>query len=96
MGRNTIGSLFIVFLLNLFINFQWAVFAIILLLLHIWLAVPLILSLIIFGIWLIIALTITFMVSWGSSAGSRPLPKRENLNPYSTKNSDLFSKMKEK
>lgn len=94
MGRNSISSLFIVFLLNLLINFQWAAIAIILLLLHIWFGIPLILSLIVFGIWVIIGLTITFMVSWGGREGSKPSPKRKNLNPYSMKNSDLFSKFK--
>ncbi|MCK9218388.1 MAG: hypothetical protein M0P77_10830 [Firmicutes bacterium] len=82
-------------MLNLLINFQWPVFAIVLLLLHIWLGIPLILSLIVFGIWVIIGLIITFMVNWGGKVGSRPSPKLKNLNPYSVKNSDLFSKLKD-
>ena len=77
-------------ILNLFLNFEWAALAVLLFILHLWLGVPVILSLVGLGIWLLVALLATLLISWGVRSSNTPTPYRENRNPYSAKNADMF------
>jgi len=78
------------FLLNLLFNFWWGLIAVILLILHFVLSIPLFLSFIGFFIWIGIAFLSTALVVWAVSTADEKTPHRENLNPYSAKNSDVF------
>ena len=80
------------FLINLLFNFWWGAIAFILLILHVVLRIPLFWSLIGLFIWLGVAFfsTLLVMVIWAAGRSSGDSPERRNLNPYSTKNSDVF------
>jgi len=90
-GKTEDGFL-LCFLINLLFNFWWGAIAFILLILHIVLRIPLFWSLIGLFIWLGVAFvsTLLVMVIWAAGNLSEDTPNRKNLNPYSTKNSDVF------
>jgi ABC-type protease/lipase transport system fused ATPase/permease subunit len=81
---------FLCYICNLFLNFEWAVFALILFILHFWLGIPVWLSLIGLGVWLLVALVLTSLVAWGAKSANEPTPERENKNPYSAKTEDML------
>ena len=78
------------FLANMLFNFWWGLIAVILLILHFWLQVPLFLSLIGLFVWLGVAFINSALVIWAVSITEEETPHRENLNPYSATNSDVF------
>jgi len=78
------------FLINLLFNFWWGLIAVILLILYFVLSIPLCWSLIGLFIWLGVAFLSTALVVWAVSTAEEKTPYRENLNPYSAKNSDVF------
>jgi len=79
-------------ILNLFLNFEWAALAVLLFALHLWLGIPMFLSLIGLAVWLFTALFATFLVSWGANSSGTPTPRRENRNPYSAATEDIFKR----
>jgi len=83
------------FLVNLLFNFWWGLIATILLVLHFFLGIPLFLSFIGLFIWIGVAFLSTALVVWAVSTAEENTPQRENLNPYSTKNSDVFPSVDE-
>jgi len=78
------------FLVNLLFNFWWGLIAVILLALHFILSIPVFWSLIGFLIWIGVAFISTALIVWAVSTAEEKTPQRENLNPYSAKNSDIF------
>ena len=78
------------FLVNLLFNFWWGIIAVVLFILSIWLGISIFWSLIGLFIWFGVAFLSTALVIWAVSTGDEKTPHRENLNPYSAKNSDLF------
>ena len=77
---------------NLFFNVRWGVLALGLYILHLWLGIPLYISIAGFGVWLFIALFATGLIVWGAriSSGDTQEPPRENKNPYSADTADVF------
>ena len=86
---------FLCFFVNLLFNFWWGAIAVILFALFLFLSIPLFWSLIALFIWFGIAFLSTALVVWAVSTNEAPTPERENLNPYSAKNSDVFGKQDE-
>lgn len=82
---------FLCFILNLFLNFEWGLLALLLWILHLLLGIPWFLPLMGLAVWLLIAFFATFLINWGRSA-SEPTPERENRNPYSARNEDVFGR----
>jgi len=82
------------FFINLLFNFWWGVIAVILLILYFVLSIPIFWSIIGLCIWIGVAFLSTALVVWAVSTAEEKTPHRENLNPYSAKNSDVFPSAK--
>ncbi len=70
-------------------RFEWAIAAIVLLVLHFLFRWPLFLVFVALGIWLLYALFVTAVLSAANRAGNAPTPDRPNKNPYSSSNADF-------
>lgn len=75
--------------LNMMFRFEWAIAAIVLLVIHFWLGWPLFLVWIALGIWLLYALFVTLVLSAANRIGNEPPAERPNKNPYSKSNADF-------
>jgi hypothetical protein len=84
------GGFVLCFFVNLLWRSWWTALALILWAVHLWLGIPAYISLIALGHWVLSALAVTVLVSWGAKSSTAPVAPRENKNPYSAKNSDLF------
>jgi len=87
---NPADGFLLCFLLNLLFNFWWGAIATILLILSFVFKFSIIWSLIGYFIWISVAFLGTALIIWATSAAEEKTPFRENLNPYSAKNSDVF------
>jgi len=85
-------GLLLSFCINMLWFSEWGVAALILWLLHLWLKVPLFISLILLALWPISALFTTLVLSLLTSRGSVPSPRQHNRNPYSARNNEVFPK----
>ena len=88
-GKSSDGF-FLCFLFNLLFNYWLGLIALVLLILHFWLKIPLFLTFIGLLAWVGVALITSVMVLWAAKTSDEETPYRENLNPYSAKNSDVF------
>ena len=77
------SGLWLCFVINLFLNAEAAIPAVVLFILHFCIGLSLWWAALALGLWIIYALVITFFFSWVSKCGSEPLPPKENKNPYS-------------
>jgi len=68
---------FLCFLLNMFFNFEWGLFALILFLLHLWLNVPLWIALVLLGVWIAISLILALLVTVHAIRPSKPKPEMD-------------------
>ena len=75
-------------LINMMFRFEWAIAAIVLLVLHFLLNWPLFLVFVALGIWFLYALFVTAVLSAANRIGNEPTPERPNRNPYSKSNAD--------
>ena len=92
MRKRKNRGLLLSFCINMLWFSEWGVAALILWLLHLWLGVPLFISLILLGLWPLSALVTTLVLSWLTSHGSIPAPRQQNRNPYSARNNEVFPK----
>jgi len=81
------------FLFNLIFNAELLVLAVIALLLHIFLNLPIAITYVLLGLWILIALLITSGLGV-LSKGTPPPPFQKNVNPYSNKTEDFTQKDK--
>ena len=89
--KGSVGDGFLLcFLLNLLFNFWWGTIAFILFVLRIWIPFSIFIPFAALFIWVGIALAGTVIIFLAVNVSSEPEPQRENLNPYSAKNSDVF------
>ena len=88
--RSSPGGFILCFIVNLLWRSWWAALALVLLAAHLWLGIPAYVSLIALGVWVLSALAVTLLISWGAGSSATPAQPQENKNPYSAKNSDLF------
>ena len=70
-------------IINLFLNAEAAIPAVILFVLHFFTELSLWWTALALGLWIIYALVITLFFSWVSKCGSEPPPPKKNKNPYS-------------
>ena len=75
-------------LINMMFRFEWAIAAIVLLVIHFLLGWPLFLVWIALGIWFLYAFFVTLVLSMANRIGNEPTPERPNRNPYSKTNED--------
>jgi len=87
---NSADGFLLCFLFNLLFNYWWGIIALILWILHLWLRIPFYWPIIGYVIWFGVALFSTWLVTWANSSSEEKTVERENLNPYSAKNSDIF------
>lgn len=80
---------FLCFLINFAFRFKWAFLVVILVVLHFALGWPWWLFFIPLGAWILHALIVTIVVFLGNKAGNLEWEHKENVNPYSKKNSDF-------
>ena len=79
------GSLLLCLLINLLLNLEWSIPALILLGLHFWLDISLWWFVAALSLWVLSVLTGTWFMGWASRVGGEPTAHRENKNPYSVK-----------
>jgi len=68
----------------------WAVFALILWLLHRWMGISLFLCWVALGVWLFSALLATVLIHAGARGPDAPAPAQQNRNPYSADSAQVF------
>jgi|GEM_PF-6591359 len=83
-------GLLLSFCINMLWFSEWGVAALILWLLHLWLKVPLFISLILLGLWPLSALITTLILSKLTRYGGMPAPRQQNRNPYSARDNEVF------
>jgi len=81
------------FLFNLLFNYWLGVIAFILWALFLLIRIPFYYSLVATLVWFGVALLSTCMVIWAVNSSNEEPVQRENLNPYSAKNSDVFGQV---
>lgn len=77
------------FLVNLALRWYIAVIAVILLILHFVISIPLWLSLAALGLWIALTFLITLILSAFNRCESKAPVEQPNINPYSHKNDDF-------
>ena len=87
---NASRGIFLCFIMNLFLNLEWAAAAAIFFALHLWLSIPWLFAAIVGAFWIIQAIVLALLVQWGSRSSSVSDAVRPNKNPYSSKPEDLF------
>ena len=84
------GSLILVWLLNLLLNFEWSVPVWILLILHFWRGWSIWFFWIAFAAWILLTIAFTLLIGWSNKYSNMPKTQQKNKNPYSAKNEDVF------
>ncbi len=72
-------------------NLDWLIPAVIFLVLHFWIGLPIWIFWLSLGIWLLVITILTFFIGWAAGMGSETEVKKENKNPYSA-NKNPYSK----
>ena len=78
------------FFLNLLLNYWLGLIALTLWVLHLWLGIPLFISLIALGAWVVTALFATIILSFAANSAPPAYNEQRNANPYSAKTSDFL------
>lgn len=88
--------LFICFIANLIVNWEWGFIAVLLWGFSYWFNLSWYPAAAMAVLWLLMGFTLTWMIIWGSSARDnfRPNQQLKNINPYSPKNEDVLPKNK--
>ena len=82
MKKAESSNFFLALILNLVFNIEWVIPAVLLLILHFTVDLPLFWFWIALGLWLGGILLITLVIGWAGKCSQPPAPK-ENKNPYS-------------
>ena len=90
--KNRLLSLLTLFFWTFLIHWEYPLVIAVLIILHFTLGWSLWWIAVVVGVWLIFALARTLVIGLANKVGSEPTPYRENKNPYSKDNSDLFQK----
>ena len=78
------GSFILVLVLNLILNLEWIIPAVILLVLHFLFDWPIWLFWAALGLWVGIIVIEMLVLRWAAGCGNAPEPEKKNLNPYSS------------
>jgi len=91
---NSDDGFILCFMFNLLFNYWWGILTLVLWVLFLIFRIPLYWTLIGALVWFGVAFLSTCLVTWAVKNSNEPTPHRENLNPYSAKNSDVFGAVK--
>ncbi len=80
------GSFFVCLLINLLLNLEWVIPALVLLLLHGWLGISIWWFAGSMCLWILSVLAGMWLMGWATDCGNLKDPPKENKNPYSVKN----------
>ena len=85
------------YLINLLLNFEWLVLALVFFGLSCWINFPNFFWMIFLGVWLVWPILMTLVLGkLVSSSPNTPIKPQVNKNPYSAKNADLINKIENK
>ena len=76
------------FLINLILNFEGAIPAVIALILHFVLGVSILWFIAALALWVLYVVIIMAILGWANSSSKKSVIQQENINPYSAKNTD--------
>lgn len=82
MKKADSGNFFLAFILNLVLNLEWVIPAVVLIILHFTIGLPIFWFWLAFGLWIGGILIMTLVLGWAGRC-SQPQPPKENKNPYS-------------
>ena len=82
MKKANSSNFFLAFILNLVLNLEWVIPAVILLILHFTIGLPIFWFWIALGVWIGGILIISLILGWAGKC-SEPHVSKENKNPYS-------------
>ncbi len=82
MKKSDSGNFFLAFILNLVFNIEWVIPAVLLLILHFTVGLPIFWFWLALGLWIGGMLVVTLVLGWAGKC-SEPPPPKENKNPYS-------------
>ena len=82
------GSFLLCLLINLLLNLEWSIPALILLGLHFWLGISLWWFAAALALWVLSILSGMWFMGWATRVGSEADPPKENKNPYSVTKGD--------
>ena len=82
------GSFLLCLLINLLLNLEWCIPALILLGLHFWLGISLWWFVAALALWVLSILAGMWFMGWAASCGNEKDPPRPNKNPYSVRGGD--------
>ena len=82
-GRD--GSFFACLLINMLLNLEWGIPALVLLALHLWLGIAIWWSIGALCLWIFCILLGMWIMGWATDCGNIKDPPKENKNPYSVK-----------
>ena len=80
------GNFFLCLLINMLLNPEGLIPAVILLVLHVWLGWPVWWAVLAAGLWILWLILWMRLIGWAGKCGSTPDPPKENKNPYSAGN----------
>lgn len=78
------------FLYYLIVHIGWGILSLVLMILHFVWNLPWILTCLSSLIWCVQALVLSGLLYWGNQSGQVRTPEKENKNPYSAKNQEIF------
>lgn len=84
------GNFLWIWLINMMLNLKWSIPAWLLLIAHYFLNVPIWCFWAALGLWALAGLLLTCLIRWANACGNEPDERRENKNPYSGRNKELF------
>ncbi len=93
MRKANSGNFFLALILNIVFNAEWAIPAIVLLILHFTIDLSILWFWLAVGIWVGGTLIVTLILSWAGRCAEPDKPQ-ENKNPYSATNSSVFGQKK--
>ena len=79
------GNFFACLLINMLLNLEWGIPALVLLALHLWLGIAIWWSIGALCLWILCILLGMWIMGWAPDCGNQKDPPKENKNPYSVK-----------
>ena len=86
------GSFFLCLLINMLLNIEGIIPAVILLVLHFWLGISIWWAAFALGAWIVGIIVWMRFIGWAGRVGSMPDMPKENKNPYSAKGAEKYPK----
>ncbi len=94
--KSKMEGFFLSLVLNMFFRGEWFILALIALAAHFAVNLPIIVMWVLLGLWVLISLVVTLVLCWVSGCGTQKPVYKKNVNPYSAKTEDFFTKKDKK